>query len=59
MVRRGDVVKLIFKRGNVHMETHAEALADGEPGGTIAVRNLQTKKQVYGIVQDGNTVIIR
>lgn len=59
MVRRGDVVKLIFKRGNVQMETHAEALSDGEPGGTIAVRNLQTKKQVYGIVQDGNTVIIR
>ena len=59
MVRRGDVVKLIFKRGNVYMETHAEALGDGEPGGTIAVRNLQTKKQVYGIVQDGNTVIIR
>ena len=59
MVRRGDVVKLIFSRGNVHMETHAEALDDGEPGGTIAVRNLQTKKQVYGVVQDGNTVIIR
>ena len=59
MVRRGDVVKLIFKRGNVHMETHAEALGDGEPGGTVAVRNLQTKKQVYGIVRDGNTVIIR
>ena len=59
MVRRGDVVKLIFKRGNVHMETHAEALGDGEPGGTVAVRNLQTKKQVYGIVQDGNTVVIR
>lgn len=59
MVRRGDVVKLIFNRGNVYMETHAEALDDGEPGGTIAVRNLQTKKQVYGIVKDGNTVIIR
>lgn len=59
MVRRGDVVKLIFKRGNVYMETHAEALGDGEPGGTIAVRNLQTKKQVYGVVQDGNTVVIR
>ena len=31
---------------------------DGEPGGTIAVRNLQSKKQVYAKVKDGGTVII-
>lgn len=59
MVRRGDVVRLIYKRGNVRMETHAEALSDGEPGKTISIKNLQTKKQVYGIVQDGNTVVIQ
>ena len=58
MVRRGDVVTLIYARGNLRMTTQAEALSDGEPGGTIAVRNLQSKKQVYAKVKDGGTVII-
>lgn len=58
MVRRGDVVTLIYARGNLRMTTQAEALSDGEPGATIAVRNLQTKKQVYAKVKDGGTVII-
>lgn len=58
MVRRGDVVNLIYIRGNLRISTQAQALADGEPGATIAVRNLQTKKQVYAIVKDGSTVEI-
>ena len=58
MVKRGDVVNLIYRRGNLRIATQAQALADGEPGATIAVRNLQTKKQVYAIVKDGTTVEI-
>ena len=58
MVRRGDVVNLIYIKGNLRIATQAQALADGEPGATIAVRNLQTKKQVYAIVKDGTTVEI-
>lgn len=58
MVKRGDVVNLIYMRGNLRIATQAQALADGEPGATIAVRNLQTKKQVYAIVKDGTTVEI-
>ncbi len=58
MVKRGDVVNLIYRRGNLRSATQAQALADGEPGATIAVRNLQTKKQVYAIVKDGTTVEI-
>ncbi|MTJ93758.1 MAG: flagellar basal body P-ring formation protein FlgA [Desulfovibrio sp.] len=58
MVKRGDVVNLIYIRGNLRIATQAQALADGEPGATIAVRNLQTKKQVYAIVKDGTTVEI-
>jgi flagella basal body P-ring formation protein FlgA len=56
MIRRGDLISLVYSRGNVHMSTRGEAMADGEPGAAIAVRNLQTKKQVHGIVKDGNTV---
>ena len=58
MVKRGDVVNLIYMRGNLRIATQAQALSDGEPGATIAVRNLQTKKQVYAIVKDGTTVEI-
>lgn len=59
MIRRGTMVTLIYQRGNVRMTTQAEAMGDGEPGATIAVRNLQTKKQVYAVVKDGTTVEIR
>ena len=58
MIRRGDIVTLIFMRGNLRLETQAEALADGEPGATISVRNLQTKKQIFATVKDNRTVVI-
>ncbi len=58
MVRRGTILSLIYTRGNLRMTTQAEALADGEPGATIPVRNLQTKKQIYATVKDGSTVEI-
>ena len=58
MIRRGEVVTLIYARGNLRMSTQVEALADGEPGATIPVRNLQTKKQVFATVTDGKTVEI-
>lgn len=59
MVRRGNILTLRYERGNLKMSIQAEALADGEPGATIPVRNLQTKKQVYATVRDGSTVEIR
>lgn len=58
MVRRGNVLTLVYHRGNLKMTTQVEALADGEPGATIPVRNLQTKKQIYATVRDGGTVEI-
>lgn len=58
MVRRGTILTLIYVRGNLRMTTQAEALADGEPGATIPVRNLQTKKQIYATVKDASTVEI-
>lgn len=57
-IRRGNVITLVYSRGNVRMQIQVEALADGEPGATIPVRNLQTKKQVYATVKDGSTVEI-
>ncbi len=57
MVRKGAIVRLIYEKGNVVMSVQAESLADGEPGATIPVRNLQSKKQVYATIRDNKTVV--
>lgn len=59
MVRKGAIVQLLYEKGSIRMSTQAECLSDGEPGATIAVRNLQTKKQVYATVRDNRTVVIQ
>ncbi len=55
-IHRGDRVTLVYRRGNVEMRTMVEALEEGGPGDTIAVRNLSSKKQVYATVRDADTV---
>lgn len=57
MVRKGNIVQLVYEKGNVLMSVQAESLADGEPGATIPVRNLQSKKQVFATVRDARTVV--
>lgn len=56
-VRKGDRVTLVYERGNVQLRTVVEALEDGGAGDTIAVRNMDTKRQIYATVRDNNTVI--
>ncbi len=58
MIRKGSIITVIYAKGNVRMEVKAESLMDGAPGAIIAVRNLQSKKQVYGTVRDSKTVVI-
>lgn len=57
MVRKGNIVVLVYEKGNVRIETQAEVMVDAEPGETIAVRNIQTKKQIYAVVRDARTVV--
>lgn len=57
MVRKGNIVVLLYQKGNVSIETQAEVLADAEPGETIAVRNVQTRKQIFAVVRDARTVV--
>ena len=59
MIRKGDIVTLVYARGNVQLAIQAEALGDAGPGATVAVRNLQSKKQVYAVVRDANTVEVK
>lgn len=58
-VKRGRVVSLVFESGNVRLSAQVEALSDGVTGETIMVRNLQSKRQIYAVVHDENTVTAR
>lgn len=55
-IKKGNIVTMIYKKGNVELRVQAEALSDGAAGDTIPVRNMQTKKQVYATVQNADTV---
>jgi flagella basal body P-ring formation protein FlgA len=59
MLRKGSVVSLIYEKGNVRMSVRAEVMADAEPGATVTVRNLQSKKQIFATVIDNNTVMVK
>lgn len=59
MVRKGNKINLIYSKGSVQISVLVEALEDGGPGDTIAVRNIESKKQVYATVRDANTVITK
>lgn len=58
-MKRGRVVSLLFESGSVRLTAKVEALADGVGGETIPVRNIQSKRQVYAVVLDENTVLAR
>lgn len=59
LLAKGARVDLVFIGKSMRLTIPVEALADGKPGETIPVRNLQSKKQVYATVQDDSTVIIQ
>jgi flagella basal body P-ring formation protein FlgA len=58
-IRRGDTVTLIFAKGNVRLSAQGEALSDGSLGETITVRNLQSRKQVFGVIRDSATIVVK
>lgn len=58
-IRKGDKVLLVYNKGNVHLSVVVEAMEDGGLGDLILVRNLDSKKHVYGMVRDESTVVSR
>ncbi len=47
---------LVYEGKNMRLTTKAEALADGVAGESIPVRNVQSKRELYGVVRDAETV---
>lgn len=58
-IHKGDKVVLVYNKGNIHLSVVVEAMEEGGLGDLILVRNLDSKKQVYGMVRDENTVVSR
>jgi flagella basal body P-ring formation protein FlgA len=55
-VSAGGRVILVFESGRLRMETPGVALAGGQVGQFIPVRNLQSERVVHGVVQKDETV---
>lgn len=58
-VQKGQKLKLLYNKGNIRVTALVEAMEDGALGELILVRNLDSKKQIYGMVHDANTVIAK
>lgn len=56
LVRRGDRVRMIARRGGVEITATGEALGQGGRGENVRVRNLDSKRVVSGRIVAPNTV---
>ena len=58
VIKKGEIVKILVKIGNLSILTKGVAKEDGYRGRAIKVMNLDTKKELYGEVKDDCTVKI-
>ena len=57
-IRKGNTITLVYEGKSLRLTVPGEAMADGVPGESIPVRNIQSRKQIFGIVRDANTVLV-
>ncbi len=58
VVRRGKLVDALIRDGALQITVRVEALDDGAPGQQVRVRNLKSKREFRGKVQDEQTVLV-
>lgn len=58
LIQRGRVVEAVFQDGTLSISLKVETLEDGSLGQTVRVRNPKTKRELYGKVQNEQTVLI-
>jgi flagella basal body P-ring formation protein FlgA len=58
IVRRGGIVEALIEEGAMTISVKAEALEDGLPGQTIRARNLKSKREFRGKVQNEETIVV-
>lgn len=58
VIKKGDLIKVLVQSGNLLIVTKGLAKEDGYFGKIIRVKNLDSKKELYGKVEDDSTVKI-
>ncbi len=56
LIKKGDVINLVYKTEQMQIIAKGEALSDGAKNQKIEVENTKSKKKVYGVVIDADTV---
>ena len=57
-IKKGNTVTMLYEGSSIRLTVPGEAMADGVPGESIPVRNMQSRKQIFGIVRDAGTVVV-
>ncbi|HTG45442.1 MAG TPA: flagellar basal body P-ring formation chaperone FlgA [Verrucomicrobiae bacterium] len=58
VVKRGRQVDAMFQDASLTISVRAEALEDGVPGQVVRLRNVQSRREFKGKVQDEQTVLV-
>lgn len=56
LIKKGDVVTSVYRTDKMQITAKAEALSDGARGQKIEAVNTKSKKKMYGIVLDAETI---
>lgn len=58
VIRRGQLIDAVMTDGIMLISLKVEALEDGAPGQLVRVRNVQSRKEIRGKVQDENSILV-
>ncbi|HEY1171685.1 MAG TPA: flagellar basal body P-ring formation chaperone FlgA [Verrucomicrobiae bacterium] len=58
IINRGKVVDALVQNGALEISVKVEVLEDGLPGQTVRVRNLKSKREFRGKVQNEQTILV-
>jgi flagella basal body P-ring formation protein FlgA len=58
VVRRGQTAEALLSDGSMQITMKVEVLEDGIPGQAVRLRNLQSRREFRGIVQNENRILI-
>ncbi len=59
LVSRNAIVDVLYSHNNITLNSKAIALQSAEYGQTVKLKNISNGKNIWGIVKDKNTVLIK
>lgn len=58
LVRRNELVTLIYRRGQLDIRTEGRSLSDGVAGDVVQVMNLDSRSRLSGTVSEAGNVLV-